>query len=118
MRGGRFFCGKSAPDVVIPGEAKIDLETLWPHMLGAVQTGLRHLDAMREEEGRNISQDVARRVDLIEEKLSFLEERAPEAVKDYEKRLEERLLEALRAHGAGTWMSHVSSRKLLFMRIR
>lgn len=56
---------------------------------------------MREEEGRNISQDVARRVDLIEEKLSFLEERAPEAVKDYEKRLEERLLEALRAHGAG-----------------
>lgn len=89
------------PDVVIPGEAKIDLETLWPHMLGAVQTGLRHLDAMRKEEGRNISQDVARRVDLIEEKLSFLEERAPEAVKDYEKRLEERLLEALRAHGAG-----------------
>ena len=89
------------PDVVIPGEAKIDLETLWPHMLGAVQTGLRHLDAMREEEGRNISQDVARRVDLIEEKLSFLEERAPEAVKDYEKRLEERHLEEVRAHGAG-----------------
>lgn len=87
-------------------------------MLGAVQTGLRHLDAMREEEGRNISQDVARRVDLIEEKLSFLEERAPEAVKDYEKRLEERLLEALRAMEPGTWMSHVSSRKLLFMRIR
>ena len=50
MRGGRFFFVAKCPDVVIPGEAKIDLETLWPHMLGAVQTGLRHLDAMREEE--------------------------------------------------------------------
>lgn len=89
------------PDVVIPGEAKIDLEALWPRMLDAIKTGLLHLDAMREEEGRNISQDVARRVDLIEEKLFLIEKRAPEAVKDYEKRLEERLLDALRAHGAG-----------------
>jgi uncharacterized protein (TIGR00255 family) len=89
------------PDVIIPEDAKIDLDALWPSMEEAINSALDHCDAMRIAEGTNISHDIAHRIDLIEEKLNVIEQRAPEIVQDYEARLEERIRETLEKHQLG-----------------
>ncbi len=90
------------PDVITPEDPCIDLDALWPHMEAAIRTALDHCDAMRQNEGANISKDISRRIDLIEQKLGLIEKRAPESVREYEKRLGDRMRETLESFGAGT----------------
>ena len=60
---------------------------------------LDHLLAMRETEGTNISGDIAKRAQLIAEKLAAIEERAPLVTTDYQTRLNERIEELLKGTG-------------------
>jgi uncharacterized protein (TIGR00255 family) len=50
---------------------------------------------MREDEGRNIEGDFYRRLDIIEQDVNRIEERAPQVVKEYETKLLARLKDRL-----------------------
>ncbi len=89
------------PDVLVPAEADIDLDSLWPGMENAVNEALDHLVAMRRTEGENISRDVAARIGRIESQLETLQQRAPETVKAYRERLTRQLKELLADAGTG-----------------
>ena len=89
------------PDVLVPAEADIDLDSLWPGMESAVNEALDHLVAMRRTEGENISRDVAARIGRIESQLETLQQRAPETVKAYRERLTRQLKELLADAGTG-----------------
>lgn len=89
------------PDVLVPAEADIDLDSLWPGMESAVNEALDHLVAMRRTEGENISWDVAAQIGRIESQLETLQQRAPETVKAYRERLTRQLKELLADAGTG-----------------
>lgn len=89
------------PDVLVPAEADIDLDSLWPGMESAVNEALDHLVAMRRTEGENISRDVAARIGRIESQLETLQQRAPETVAAYRERLTRQLKELLADAGTG-----------------
>ena len=94
-----FIAG--CPEVLVPVEAEIDLDALWPAMERAVTEALDHLVTMRRTEGENISRDVAARIGRIESQLAILEQRAPETVKAYRARLTQQLKELLAEAGTG-----------------
>jgi uncharacterized protein (TIGR00255 family) len=89
------------PDVLVPAEADINLDSLWPGMENAVNEALDHLVAMRRTEGENISRDVAARIGRIESQLETLQQRDPETVKAYRERLTRQLKELLADAGTG-----------------
>lgn len=95
-----FFIA-NRPDVLVPEEADIDLDNLWPAMEGAVTDALDHLVVMRRTEGENIARDVDARIGKITGQLAFLEARAPETVKAYRSRLTQQLKELLQEAGTG-----------------
>ncbi|MDD6570202.1 MAG: YicC family protein [Acidaminococcus sp.] len=95
-----FFIA-NRPDVLVPAEADIDLDSLWPGMENAVNEALDHLVAMRRTEGENISRDVAARIGRIESQLETLQQRAPETVAAYRERLTRQLKELLADAGTG-----------------
>lgn len=84
------------PDVISAKEGYFDVELLWPAVLAAIEEALRNLVAMRVAEGANIGRDLEQRASLIEEKLRTVEERAPEVVQEYDRRLGERINELLK----------------------
>ena len=84
------------PEVISAKEGYFDVETLWPKILIAIESALTNLVAMRTAEGSNIQSDLVSRADLIAEKLKVVEERAPQVVLDYDKRLGERINELLK----------------------
>ena len=84
------------PEVISAKEGYFDVETLWPKILCAIEAALANLVAMRTAEGSNIQSDLVSRADLIAEKLTIIEERAPQVVLEYDKRLSERINELLK----------------------
>ena len=84
------------PDVISAKEGYFDVEKLWPKILSAIESALKNLLAMREAEGTHIYGDLTARAELIAEKLRIVEERAPQVVSDYDKRLTERINELLK----------------------
>ena len=94
-----FIAG--CPDVLITEEGQVDMDLLWPKVQQATEEALDHLIEMRTLEGNHISQDVAKRIGLIGAMRDAIEKRAPETVKEYEKRLRERIQELLDDAGQG-----------------
>ena len=87
------------PEVISAKEGYFDVETLWPKILIAIEAALANLVTMRTAEGSNIQSDLVSRADLIAEKLKIVEERAPQVVIDYDKRLGERINDLLKDFG-------------------
>ena len=87
------------PEVISAKEGYFDVETLWPKILIAIEAALTNLVAMRTAEGANIQSDLVARADLIAEKLIIVEEKAPQVVLDYDKRLGERINDLLKDFG-------------------
>ncbi len=97
--GARLLYLAKCPDVISAKEGFFDVEVLWPQVETAMNEALDHLLAMRETEGTNISGDIAKRAQLIAEKLAAIEERAPLVTTDYQARLNERIEELLKGTG-------------------
>ena len=87
------------PEVISAKEGYFDVETLWPKILIAIEAALANLVTMRTAEGSNIQSDLVSRADLIAEKLKIVEERAPQVVLEYDKRLGERINDLLKDFG-------------------
>ncbi|HXF82202.1 MAG TPA: YicC/YloC family endoribonuclease [bacterium] len=83
------------PDVVRVEEAKDDLEALWPQLQPAVEAAAADLVAMREAEGRRLAEDLASRLQRLDELSGVVEARSRQAVADYVARLRERIRQLL-----------------------
>ncbi len=74
---------------------KITDEELIPLVKEAVQNALKELCRMRIEEGNNLVVDLKNRLQLLQEKLKFLESKQEQVVADYEIRLRTRMKKLL-----------------------
>ncbi len=86
----------SMKDVVVVKPVEMDIETLKPAILAALDKALQSFEGMRIREGTAIQEDFLGRLQTIEGYLGSVEEKAPLVVEGYRKRLEDRLRDLAR----------------------
>ena len=79
------------PDVVTLEQEEIVLEDVSLILLEVVEKACENLNVMREFEGEKLKADMLSRVDVIEETVAKIKERAPLVAQDYQKRLFEKI---------------------------
>ena len=83
------------PDVLVLKKAEEDEEKLWNYTKAVSETAVDKFIEMREKEGIKMKEDVYSRGQFILDSVSFIEERSPETVKQYNDKLIERVHELL-----------------------
>ena len=79
------------PDIISISQADVDEEALWQNVKRVLDAALAGFVAMREQEGEKLRADVLSRLDVILEDVAFIEERSPQTVAEYRRRLTERM---------------------------
>ena len=72
-----------------------DEDKIWAAVQTVAEEALNGFVSMREREGSRLRDDVLSRLEIILENVSFIEERSPETVKEYNEKLLGRLRELL-----------------------
>lgn len=91
----------SASDFVGNGEMfrvvknKIDEDAVTAAVLSAAKEAIDRFISMRETEGQKLVEDVKNRVDIILEKVEFIEKKSPETVEAYRQKLEAKIKDLL-----------------------
>ena len=80
-----------AKNIIVPAPKQLDPQLLWQVVSAAVENAARELDQMRKKEGAHLYQDLAARLDAVENQMALVKEQAKEIPAIYKKRLEERL---------------------------
>jgi len=80
-----------AKNIIVPAPRQLDPQLLWQVVSAAVEKAARELDQMRKKEGANLYQDLAARLDAIENRMTLVKDQAKEIPVIYKKRLEARL---------------------------
>lgn len=83
------------PDAFTVVKTETDEEQLWQDIKSAAEEALERFISMRETEGERMKQDIASRLDRIEEWVGIIEERSPAIVEEYRKRLYDKMCEVL-----------------------
>ncbi|MCR5677958.1 MAG: YicC family protein [Agathobacter sp.] len=83
------------PEVFTLEEQAIDEDQLWAVLEKALRLACEKFVESRKAEGENLKIDLLQKLDEILASVSFIEERAPEILKDYRTRLEEKIKEVL-----------------------
>ena len=83
------------PEVITMEEAKEDEEELWNFIQDAVKEACEGFVKTRITEGENLKNDLLHKLDHMEELVGFIEERSPQIVSEYRKKLETKMAEAL-----------------------
>ncbi len=87
------------PDVLCVEKADMDAEQIAAEITEIAERALKDFDEMREREGEKLRDDVLSRIDTIDRLVSIVEEKAPETVKEYRARLEQKMTEVLATSG-------------------
>ncbi len=82
-------------DVIEIKKAETDDEKIWEVVEKAASEALEGILLMRRTEGEKLRADVLSRLDFIAEKVSMIEKRSPETVKEYSQKLLTRMNEIL-----------------------
>ena len=82
-------------DVLEIKKTEVDEEKVWNTVKVAAEDALKGMIAMRQAEGEKLKNDVLSRLEFISGKVSMIEERSPETVKEYSQKLLTRMREAL-----------------------
>ena len=85
------------PDVLTVTKADEDLTVVSADICAVLEEALKNHTAMRETEGRKLSEDIRRRVDTIEALTRLVEERSPQTVAEYRQKLLDRMNEVLQS---------------------
>lgn len=80
-----------ARQIISAAKQEVDGDLLKSVVCEAVEAAARDLDRMRKQEGENLYQDLAGRLDWIESRMDEIESQAASVPKTYKARLEERL---------------------------
>ncbi|HOJ11215.1 MAG TPA: YicC family protein [Clostridiales bacterium] len=83
------------PDVIKVETAEEDEEKLWDILKRAIVSSLDSLIEMREREGLKLKEDLLVKCDFISKSLSEIKKRAPNVVKEYGQKLQNRISELL-----------------------
>jgi uncharacterized protein (TIGR00255 family) len=87
------------PDVLCVEKVDMDAEQIAAEITEIAERALKDFDEMREREGEKLRDDVLSRIDTIDRLVSIIEEKAPETVKEYRARLEQKMAEVLATSG-------------------
>ena len=82
-------------DIFTVHKQEADEEKIWNAVKSVAETAVDKFIGMREAEGNKLKNDVLSRADLILQKISLIEERSPETVKEYNDKLLARINEFL-----------------------
>lgn len=83
------------PEVLTMEEQTTDEEELWSGLEKAMKEALAQFVDTRETEGANLKEDIIGKLDGMLEKVAYIEERSPEIVAEYRKKLEDKVRELL-----------------------
>lgn len=83
----------SFPDVLVRKEVEKDEEALWGIIQPALDEALSNLIKMRMQEGRELAQDIEKKLEALEKIVSAIKERAPKVVAEYREKLKDRIKE-------------------------
>lgn len=87
------------PDVLTVEKKDLDAEAISAGMEKIVEEALKDFDAMRTREGEKLRDDVLTRLGTIRSLVETVEEKAPETVASYRRRLEQKMAEVLGTAG-------------------
>ncbi len=100
------------PDVLTVEKKDLDAEAISAGMEAIVEEALRDFDAMRTREGEKLRDDVLARLETIRTLVVQVEEKAPETVAAYRRRLEQKMAEVL--SGAGIDENRILAEAAIF----
>lgn len=83
------------PEVFSMEEQTVDEEEIWKGLAKAIQEAAEGLVQTRIREGKNLAQDLIGKLDGMLEHVAFIEERSPQIIDEYRKKLTERVHELL-----------------------
>lgn len=83
------------PDVFVLKKADEDEEKIWQLVKSVTDEAIEKFIQMRAVEGSKMKEDVASRAEYILDCVSFIEERSPQTVKEYNDKLVERVHEII-----------------------
>lgn len=83
------------PEVLVMEEQSLDEEELWKLIEKTVTAAAKNLVEARIVEGENLKNDLNSKLDAMLEDVTYIEERSPEIIAEYRKKLEERVVELL-----------------------
>ncbi|MDB6172471.1 MAG: YicC family protein [Chthoniobacteraceae bacterium] len=83
-----------APGVLRIPEEEMDIEEAWPHVEAALKEALSDLIKMRENEGKHLAKDLAKRLKVVRDAVTKVTELQPVVVKRYRQSLHERIQRA------------------------
>lgn len=100
------------PEVLLMEEQSLDEEELWKLIDKTVSAAAKNLVEARILEGENLRNDLIDKLDTMLCDVSYIEERSPEIISEYRKKLEERVLELL--SDSGIEESRIAAEVVLF----
>jgi uncharacterized protein (TIGR00255 family) len=80
-------------DLFVPAEPVQDSAALWESLSTTLDAALKMLMEMREREGESLQKDLTERLSLITGVIKKVADRSPEVVREYQKRLADRIRE-------------------------
>ena len=83
------------PEVLSLEEQEIDESELWAYVEKALRSALEMFVAARVKEGENLKNDIILKLDNMLANVGFIEERAPQIIKEYHERLVNKVSEYL-----------------------
>lgn len=83
------------PEVFTMEEQDVDEEEIWAVLETALKGACRQFVEAREREGEALRTDILDKLDRMEENVSLIEERYPQIVAEYRKKLEDKVKELL-----------------------
>ena len=86
------------PEVFSMEEQTIDEEEIWNGLVKAVKGAAQSFADTRIKEGENLSKDLIFKLDAMLEHVAFIEERSPQLIDEYKKKLYEKVQDFLRGH--------------------
>ena len=75
------------PEVLSLEEQEVDEEELWAYVEKALRSALEMFVAARIKEGENLKNDIILKLDNMLANVDFIEQRAPEIIKEYHEKL-------------------------------
>ena len=87
------------PDVLTVEKRELDAEAIGAGIGEIAERALQDFDAMRLREGEKLRDDVLSRLETIERLVETVEEKAPETVAEYRRRLDQKMAEVLGTAG-------------------
>lgn len=83
------------PEVLTLEEQEVDESELWEYVEKALRSALEMFVEARVKEGENLKNDIISKLDNMLENVSFIEERAPQIIKEYHEKLTGKVSEYL-----------------------